>query len=80
MAFINFMCENSSYAANFDVIGYAPPSSGATALLDEEYQNSKVLYPSSDYLNTCTAFVNLSQDALNLYDSEWLRLGTTQAG
>lgn len=80
MAFINFMCENTSFAQNFEEIGYALPSSGATALLDEEYRDSAVLYPSQDYLNTCTAFVNLPQEALDLYDSEWLRLGMTQVG
>lgn len=80
MAFINFMCENTSFAKNFDMIGYALPASGATALLDEEYRDSDVLYPSQDYLNTCTAFVNLPQEALDLYDSEWLRLGMTQVG
>ena len=80
MAFINFMCENTSFAQNFEMIGYALPSSGATALLDEEYRDSDVLYPSQEYLNTCTAFVNLPQEALDLYDSEWLRLGMTQVG
>ncbi len=80
MAFINFMCENTSYYKNFDVIGYAFPSSGARALLDEEYRDNAVLYPPEEYLNTCTAFVNLPQDALSLYDSGWLRLGTAQAG
>ena len=80
MAFINFMCEKTSYYKNFDVIGYAFPSSGARALLDEEYRDNAVLYPPEEYLNTCTAFVNLPQDALSLYDSSWLRLGTAQAG
>lgn len=80
MAFINFMCDNNSYVQNFDVIGYALPSSGATAMLDEEYRNSDILYPSQEYLDTCTAFINLDQASLELYDSEWLRLGMTQAG
>lgn len=80
MAFINFMCENTSYVSNFDIIGYALPSSGATAMLDEEYRDSTVLYPTEEYLNTCTAFVNLDQASLELYDSEWLRLGLAQIG
>ena len=80
MAFINFMCDNNSYVQNFDVIGYALPSSGATAMLDEEYRSSDILYPSQEYLDTCTAFINLDQASLELYDSEWLRLGMTQAG
>lgn len=80
MAFINYMCKDTSYVTNFDVIGYALPSSGATAMLEEEYRNSPVLYPSAEYLDTCTAFVNLDRDTLALYDSEWLRLGLAPAG
>lgn len=79
MAFINFMCSNESYAANFEVISYAVPSSGAAALIDEEYRNSPVLYPDKAYLDSCTAFVNLEQPTLELYDSEWLRLGLAPA-
>ena len=80
MAFINFMCSNEAYVKNFDVIGYALPSSGATAMLDEEYRDSDVLYPSQEYLNTCTPFINLDQPSLELYDSEWLRLGMASSG
>ena len=80
MAFINFMCSNEAYVKNFDVIGYALPSSGATAMLDEEYRDSDVLYPSPEYLNTCTPFINLDQPSLELYDSEWLRLGMASSG
>ncbi len=80
MAFINFMCDNTSYVKNFEPIGYALPSSEATALLDEEYRNSTVLYPSLEYLSTCNTFVNLEPAILELYDSEWLRLGLTPAG
>ena len=80
MAFINFMCENTSFVRNFDIIGYAFPSSGARAMLDEEYRDSPILYPDEAYLSTCSPFVNLDQASLELYDSEWLRLGLTQAG
>ena len=80
MAFINFMCENTSFVRNFDIIGYAFPSSGARAMLDEEYRDSPILYPDEAYLSTCAPFVNLDQASLELYDSEWLRLGLTQAG
>lgn len=80
MAFINFMCENTSFVRNFDIIGYAFPSSGARAMLDEEYRDSSILYPDEAYLSTCAPFVNLDQTSLELYDSEWLRLGLTQVG
>ena len=80
MAFINFMCDNTSYVRNFEPIGYALPSSGATAMLDEEYRNSNVLYPTQEYLSTCSTFINLEPAVLELYDSEWLRLGLTSAG
>lgn len=80
MAFINFMCSNEAFVENFDVIGYALPSSGATELLDDEYKNSPILYPDAEYLSTCTPFVNLDRTSLELYDSEWLRLGMATAG
>ena len=50
------------------------------AMLDEEYRDSDVLYPSQEYLNTCTPFINLDQPSLELYDSEWLRLGMASSG
>ena len=80
MAFINFMCSDHAYVRNFDEIGYALPSSSATALLEEEYRESSVLYPDSAYLSTCKPFINLNHETLELYDSEWLRLGLTAAG
>ncbi len=49
-------------------------------MLDEEYRDSPILYPDEAYLSTCSPFVNLDQASLELYDSEWLRLGLTQAG
>lgn len=80
MTFINFMCENSSYARNFSATSYALPSSAAMAMLDEEYQTSRVINPSEEYLSTCTTYVNLSKEAAEFYDSEWLRLGIAKAG
>ena len=78
MAFINFMCSVDSYVRNFEEIGYALPSSVATAQLDPEYNESQVLYPSQDYLDTCTSYINLDKESLLLYDSEWIRLGLAQ--
>ena len=80
MAFINFMCKDTAFVQNFDIIGYALPSTGATAMLDEEYRESPVLYPSNEYISTCTPFINLDQNSLKLYNNEWLRLGLAHAG
>lgn len=78
MAFINFMCSVDSYVRNFEEIGYALPSSKATAQLDTEYSESQVLYPSQEYLDSCTSYINLNKESLLLYDSEWIRLGLAQ--
>lgn len=75
LTFINYMADNASYVRNFDMIGYAVPSSGATAMLDEDFRSSPVVNPSQEYLAKCDSFVNLDAATLTLYDSEWLRLG-----
>lgn len=59
-AFINFMLEAEVGAANAEYIGYATPNKAAYALLDEETQNSELIYPSDEYLSKCYVFTALS--------------------
>ncbi len=73
-AFINYMCSPEVIAANAEVTGYSVPSTAAKDLLDEDLINSTIVYPSADALARCNVFVNLPDDILELYDSEWLRL------
>ncbi len=73
-AFINYMCEIEVMAANSTYNTYAPPSSAARELLDDDLKNSELLYAPEDVRATCEIYTNLPQDILDLYDSEWIRL------
>ena len=73
-AFINFMCDPETIAANCEVTGYSAPSTAARALLDEELAGNEIAYPSEETLSRCNVFVNLPENILALYDAEWTRL------
>ena len=68
---INFIAGTDSNLANMDYIWYASPN---TEALDAEVREDPVAYPSDDVLSRCEQFLNLPQDILEFYDSEWLRL------
>ncbi|MCD7917097.1 MAG: spermidine/putrescine ABC transporter substrate-binding protein, partial [Clostridiales bacterium] len=74
LAFINFMCDPESSAANAEYIYYSTPESAAKELLSDELKNSDIAYPSQDVMNLTEVYTNLPQTILDLYDSEWLRL------
>jgi spermidine/putrescine transport system substrate-binding protein len=73
-AFINFMCTTDVGLANCEAIGYSTPLMSVFDALDPEISSNTVSYPSDEVLASCEQFVNLPQDTLELYDSEWLRL------
>ena len=73
-AFINFMCKPESSAANAEEIYYSTPESAAKEMLDDELKNSTIAYPGQDVLDKAEVYINLPQDILDLYDSEWLRV------
>lgn len=75
-AFINFMCDPENMAANIEYIAYSSPSSAARELLSDELKNSEICYPDEALLENTDTFINLPQDILDLYDSEWVRLMT----
>ena len=75
-AFINFMCDPENMAANIEYIAYSSPSSAARELLSDELKNSDICYPDEALLEHTDTFINLPQDILDLYDSEWVRLMT----
>ncbi len=74
LAFINFMCDPESSAANAEYIYYSTPESAAKELLSDELKNSDIAYPAQDVMSLTEVYTNLPQDILDLYDSEWLRL------
>ena len=75
-AFINFMCDPENMAANIEYIAYSSPSSAARELLSDKLKNSDICYPDEALLENTDTFINLPQDILDLYDSEWVRLMT----
>ena len=76
-AFINFMCDPQVMAQNIEYIGYSSPSSAARELLSEELAENPIAYPDPDLLANTDTFINLPQDTLDLYDSEWIRMMTS---
>jgi spermidine/putrescine transport system substrate-binding protein len=72
-AFINYMCRPEVMAANAAYDTYAPPSTAARALM-EELGESELVFPPETVRQRCEIYQNLPQDALDLDDSEWLRL------
>lgn len=72
--FINFMCSTEVGKANCEAIGYSTPLKSVKAALDPEISGNPVAYPSDAVLSGCEQFINLPQDVLEFYDSEWLRL------
>ncbi|MEG1594084.1 MAG: extracellular solute-binding protein, partial [Oscillibacter sp.] len=72
--FINFMCSTDVGLRNCEAIGYSTPLMSVYDALDEETRSNPVAYPSDEVLASCEQFVNLPQDILAFYDSEWLRL------
>jgi spermidine/putrescine transport system substrate-binding protein len=75
-AFINFMCSTEAGLANCDFTGYSTPLLSVREALPDEVKNDPVAYPDEKVLENCEFFVNLPQNILDLYDSEWLRLKT----
>lgn len=72
--FINFMCSTEIGQANCEAIGYSTPLKSVKAALDPSITSDPVAYPSQEVLSRCEPFLNLPDDILKFYDSEWLRL------
>lgn len=72
--FINFMCSTEVGVANCEAIGYSTPLVSVMEALDPAITANPVAYPTDEVLSRCEAFLNLPEDTLKFYDSEWLRL------
>lgn len=73
-AFINYMCSVEAMAANATYNTYAPPSSVAREELGDDLADSELVYAPQDVRDRCETYINLPQEILDLYDSEWIRL------
>ena len=74
--FINFMCTTEAGLANCEATGYSTPLLSVKEALPDELKTNPVAYPDAGDLARCETFINLPEDILALYDSEWLRLKT----
>jgi spermidine/putrescine transport system substrate-binding protein len=72
--FINFMCSKDIGLANCEAVGYSTPLKSVKEALDPSISSDPSAYPSDAVLAKCESFINLPQDILAFYDSEWLRL------
>lgn len=75
-AFINFMCSVDAGLKNAETTGYSSPLLSVREAQPDEVKNNPVIYPDKEILENCESFINLPQNILDLYDSEWLRLKT----
>ena len=72
--FINFLLEAESAKANADYIGYAIPNSKGLELLEDGQKNDPAMYPSKEVLENTETFVDLTEEALTIYDKAWTEL------
>jgi len=73
-AFINFLTDPENSKQNVDYIGYYTPNTATFEMLDEE---TKEKYPTPEILEKCEIFKNLSKEAQEIYNDEWVRIGAS---
>lgn len=77
--FINFLCRPDIAARNADYIGYSTPIPEAVDMLPEEIRNSKVAYPSDEFLDSIKLEVFKDpMDIITEYDRIWTEVMSGQ--
>lgn len=72
-AFINFLCDPDVNARNTEYIGYSTPISEGRKKLPEEMREDPSLYPNTDIIKKCEAFLDLGS-TIKIYDKSWIQL------
>lgn len=72
-AFINFLCNPENALKNVKYIGYYTPVTEAYEALPEEEKEN---YPSKETLDRCEIFHNPNKQTLEMYNDEWIRIGS----
>lgn len=75
-AYINFLCSPEISGENLDYLGYSTPIEQAKQYMDPDTAQSPIAYPDAETLSGGVAFMNLSQESLQLMDSLWLEVKT----
>lgn len=68
---IDFLCRPDIAKMNFDYITYSTPNSAAKAMLDEEIQNNKAIFPDMDKLVNSEVFRYLGDKVDGIYNDMW---------
>ncbi|MCD8225078.1 MAG: ABC transporter substrate-binding protein [Clostridiales bacterium] len=68
---IDFLCRPEIALANFEYITYPTPNAGAFALLDEELQNNKTVFPDIDSLQNSEVYSYLGDEVDAIYNDLW---------
>ncbi len=68
---IDFLCRPDIAKKNFEYITYSTPNSAAKAMLDEETQNNKAIFPDMDKLTNSEVFRYLGDESDAVYNDMW---------
>lgn len=68
---IDFLCRPDIAKKNFEYITYATPNKEAKALLDEETQNNKAIFPDEEDLVNSEVFKYLGDETDMIYNNLW---------
>lgn len=68
---IDFLCRPDIALKNFEYITYATPNKAAKALLDEDMQNNKAVFPDMDKLDNCEVYRYLGDETDTVYNNLW---------
>lgn len=68
---INFLCRPDIAKKNFEYITYATPNKAAKALLDEDIQNNKAVFPDAGQLKNSEVYKYLGDETDTVYNNLW---------
>lgn len=68
---INFLCRPDIALKNFEYITYSTPNKAAKALLPEDIQNNKAVFPDDSQLKNCEVYQYLGEQADDIYNNLW---------
>lgn len=68
---INFLCRPDIALKNFDYITYSTPNKAAKALLPEDIQNNKAVFPDDSQLKNCEVYQYLGDQVDDIYNNLW---------
>lgn len=68
---IDFLCRPDIALKNFEYITYATPNRAAKALLDEDMQNNKAIFPDMDKLENAEVYRYLGDETDAVYNNLW---------